>query len=906
MQNDQKLELFDQIFQQIDEFFWVTDYPAGKIIYASAVYEKIWGRPLPDSLNYPQVFFDFIYPEDLSSAQAAFEKFMGQKDFYFDYRIVLPDQKIKWVSTRIYKVFDHQNTLIRLIGITRDIHERKMTLNSLQNEAETELRQSELKFRKLIESAPDGMLIFDKNNRIMISNDQISYLTGYSTQELQGKPFDFLFPEKFTLTEEIKDYEIYCNRKNGEKFPVEISFSSLEIDSASMLMLDIKDITDKKNSDLELKKYRLHLEELVKKRTLELTQSEKKAKILKEIAEASHKAKTTQEAMTVALNLLIEYFSWQIGHIYTVSDSNDDLLESSKIWFMEDSLKFNVFKEATEKITFQKGIGLPGTVMQSRKPIWIENIAHSAIFARKTAAFESGLVSGFAFPFIVNQKIASIFEFYSTQKRPIDPFFIDLVEQVNVQLAIVIERKEAEEELLKLSQALEQSPASVILTDLKGKIEYVNPKFSELTGFSFHEALGKNPRILKSGKTSDKTYQSLWQTLSAEKIWKGELLNRKKNGEEFWLRVTISPIKNSKGDKTHYIGVQEDVTERRKMEEDLLKAKEAAVSANQAKSEFLANMSHEIRTPMNAIIGFSHLLLGLSLSEEQREYGEKIESAAKNLLGVINDILDFSKIEAGKLNIESIPFFLDDVLKHVESMLLMKAQEKNLGFFIEVDPDIPSQVIGDPLRVGQVLMNLANNAVKFTQQGKVSIMVEKTARWEKEIELKFSVSDTGIGLSEEQKKKIFQPFGQADTSITRKFGGTGLGLMISKTLVELMGSHLTFTSSENQGSCFTFTISFKLCEKSSKKAENRKNLFLQAKKIEKEKDRVNLKEPYILLLIELKKILGENDPKAIGQIKKIIAMPMDIILKNKLTQLNLLIQEYNFEEAVEFISALLD
>ncbi|MEE9497191.1 MAG: PAS domain S-box protein, partial [Desulfobacterales bacterium] len=211
-------------------------------------------------------------------------------------------------------------------------------------------------------------------------------------------------------------------------------------------------------------------------------------------------------------------------------------------------------------------------------------------------------------------------------------------------------RKKAQDQLRKLSRATENSPASVVITDKNGTIEYVNPTFCKVTGYSKEEAIGNNPRVLKSGNLPESFYKDMWETILSGKTWRGDFINRKKSGGEYWESASISPIKNSDGEITHFVAVKQDITERKHMEKELIQAKQAADDANQAKGEFLANMSHEIRTPMNAVIGMAHLALKTDLSPKQRDYLKKIQSSANSLLGIINDILDFSKIEAGKMD----------------------------------------------------------------------------------------------------------------------------------------------------------------------------------------------------------------------------------------------------------------
>lgn len=393
----------------------------------------------------------------------------------------------------------------------------------------------------------------------------------------------------------------------------------------------------------------------------------------------------------------------------------------------------------------------------------------------------------------------------------------------------ITQRKKNEEELDKLSLAIEQSSNMVLITDLSGRIEYINESFSKNTGYSREEIIGQNPRFFKSGRTSPDTYINLWHTLSQGLAWTGEFVNRRKDGSEYLESAIINPLYNRNGQITHYVAIKEDITEKKRTElelekyrlhlEELVenrtsqleKAREEAVAANQSKSIFLANMSHEIRTPMNAIIGFSHLLEGQIQQPEQRMKLSKIIAAGKHLLGIINDILDLSKIEADRLNLEEVTFLVPATTNHVVSMMFDRSAEKGLQLIEEIDPRLNKlPLIGDQLRLGQILVNYMSNAIKFTHHGSITLRVKLISENQQQVRLRFEVEDTGIGISADKIVKLFAAFEQAEASTTRKYGGTGLGLAISQKLAHLMGGETGVISTLGQGSTFWLTVAMKL------------------------------------------------------------------------------------------------
>lgn len=394
----------------------------------------------------------------------------------------------------------------------------------------------------------------------------------------------------------------------------------------------------------------------------------------------------------------------------------------------------------------------------------------------------------------------------------------------------VTARREAESQLRLLQTSVANLTDIVIITEAGPleepgpRIVFVNEAFEKVTGWSRSEVIGKSPRMLQGGETSRQTRANIRAALAARRPVQAELVNYARDGRRYWVEINITPVRDAAGTVTHFVAVERDITPRKESEEhirqlnatleqrvlertrELAEAKEIAERATHAKSDFLATMTHEIRTPMNSIIGMSHLALTGAVDPRQRDYLQKIHLSGQHLLGLIDNILDISKIESGNLVLEQVDFNLDIVLQTLASLVEGRLTEQDRRLTVHVDPGVDPNLRGDPLRLGQMLINYANNAIKFSRRGDIRIDVRLLERTDTDCLLRFSVEDRGIGIEPRALAQLFHPFRQADSSTTRKYGGTGLGLAITRELAALMGGNVGAESEPGAGSRFWFTV----------------------------------------------------------------------------------------------------
>lgn len=752
-------------------------------------------------------------------------------------------------------------------AVINDITSRKLS--------EALVRESEEMFRKLAESTPIAICIY-QDDKWIYTNPAGEKLSGYSLKEHGGMyVWEFVAPEYQSMIKEFakmrtegsgseKGYEFRIIRKNGESRWVYLRGSRINYKGRPAGLISVLDMTEKKKMEDELRQSEERFRKAITEAPFPImihADNEEVIAISRGWAEISgyslNDIPTTSEWIRKAYGKQYSTVKTHIDKLYKIKhwiDEGEYPLKTKsgeeRIWDFGSSplgqladgrrLVISMAKDITDRIrsaeTIQNERTLLRTVIDNLPdPIYVKDNAGRKIMANKAdlenigAENEAEVIGKTDFELfdrhtaqrlwnddqkvlkegqlIINRE--EIFHegkknqrWLLTTKVPLRNQQGEVVGMVGIGRDITGQRM-ASETIQKLSKGIEQNPASIVITDLLGNIEYVNPKFSETTGYSAEEALGQNPRILKSGETPPELYKNLWKTITRGEVWRGEFNNRKKNGELYWEHATITSIKNDDGKITHYIAIKEDISQRKKMESDLIWAKEKAEESDRLKSAFLANMSHEIRTPLNSVIGFSELLADPDFNDHQkREFISHIIGNGNQLLNIISDILDISKIESGEIIIRKTELPLQKLLDEIRALHTHKIESKPLEFTIVFPEELQAKaILADKERLHQIFNNLISNALKFTSEGYIQVGCTTVGEM-----VEFYVKDTGIGILPKFHTQIFDRFRQVETPMTRKFGGNGLGLTITKNLVELMGGTIRLESEPGKGSTFFFTV----------------------------------------------------------------------------------------------------
>ena len=725
---------FHDVALSSGDWIWEVDRN-GRYTFASGKVKQILGYAPQEILE--RTPFDLMPEDEAERVKEIFRKIASEKKDIIDlenWNLTKDGRRICLLTNGV-PIVDEKGELLGYRGLDKDITDRKRVVQ--------ELRQSEEKYRALLEQSADNIYIMDvETKKVLETNDTLQNLLGYSEEEMKDLTiYDFVMHSRENIDQIVKEMaskerafigKRKYKRKDGTPLDVEVSASLITCGRRKALCVVSRDITEKEKAEEALR------------------ESEEKYRA---IFESFHDVyyRTDNKGIITVISPSIRYHA---GY------EPEDVIGRPSIDFYYNPADRELFIQKLRKsgslydyeIKFRTKEGKPIDVSANARILYDEN----------------------------NQPLG--------------------IEGV---LRNITERKQQEEaiqkEASKLSAMISGLEEGIVFANTEDQIEEVNDYFLRLIGKEKTEIVGKKIWGLNS-IISDEEIKN--QVEEFKKNPQAEPIQAQKSlfGLETILR--IQPIYHRSQYQGLIVNIS-DVTE-------LVRAKIKSQSADYAKSEFLANMSHEIRTPMNGVLGMAELALNTNLTPEQRKYIEGIKSSAATLMTLINDILDFSKVEARKLELESVLFSLQEIIYETVSNLSLQAHKKKLELACDVPPQISYQVLGDPGRLRQVLINLVDNAIKFTEKGEVIVSVKEETSTDEEVIIHFTVADTGIGIQEEKQKLIFDAFAQADGSMARKFGGTGLGLAISSQLVNLMGGKIWVESSVGKGSFFHFTVPFKL------------------------------------------------------------------------------------------------
>lgn len=760
---------------------------------------------IPDGVHesHQDAFERAIHPEDREQVDRSLQSAIDDKaTVKLDYRIVLPEGELRWIQSQAQVRTDDSGVPKSLFCTVMDITDFKLT--------ETLLRDRGAQLRAVTNALPDPMWLKDPNGVYVACNVEFERLMDTEESGITGKTdYDLLSTEMADASSENDRFAMASGRPtisqqeityadDGHKELVEVIKAPMYTNDGKPIgILGVaRDITERKQHEV--------FSELQARRAGVLLE-------LPGVAESMDEEGFIQHCLEIMEDLT----GSQVAFFHFIGD--DQLsIEASK--FSRRTLakhdSINSGHTPLEKS------GVFAAMLKQREPLLINDFQGHPGAADLPVGFPT-LQRVINLPIIENGKVVVVAGVGNKDQKYTD-LDIETVQLVTNDIWRIVQRQRTSAQLHKLAQVVEQNPESIIITNLDYEIEYLNEAFLAQSGYRLKELIGKYPWVLRSGKKSEESYRSLKRAISEGQNWQGEFVNKRKDGSEYIEFAVIAPLRQPDGTITHYMGVASDITEKKRVAaelenyrhnleglvdqrtKELEEAQLRAVSASTAKSEFLANMSHEIRTPMNAIIGLTHLLQHAGPTPEQAKSLLKIDSSAAHLLSIINDVLDISKIEAGKLLLENADFSTASIFKHVQSMLREQIRAKGLNLVVDFG-DIPAWLNGDLTRLRQALLNYAGNAVKFSEQGTITLRAVNLKKENDRVLVRFEVEDTGIGIAEDKLSDLFQAFEQADASTTRKYGGSGLGLIITRRFAELMDGEAGVESELGKGSTFWFT-----------------------------------------------------------------------------------------------------
>jgi PAS domain S-box-containing protein len=763
-QEIEKDELLKSVFNNSIQPVMILDM-AGKVTKANTAYANLLKYPLPEIEG--KKISEITPVEDHEANSIEFKNILISKNkdtLTLEKRCVTSQGEIVPVLIRTQLLLDFSGNAKYILSFVTDLTSKIA--------AEKAIRKSEEMFKKLFNLAPVGIILVDSNRSYIQTNSAYQKMLGYSEDEFRSMtPMDVTHPDDIELSVKTSD-EFLINGKQIDAFIkrnitkenstiwVQISCVKIQLEKQDLILCIVQDITKAQQSERDLVNAHKQLQTVFDNMREGLVIQNQSGEIIR--------------YNPAALDIL----ELSEGEI-TGRTSMDPRWQAIK----EDQSPFPgeqhpaMVALATGKNQFNVSMGVKG---KKPKTTWIsinavplfkdnERIPYQVIctFADVTKAKQ------------VAEDLRHTNETINFEKSRFESFFYALNES-----------------------------AIVAKTDAKGRIIFANDKFCKVSGYSQDELIGKTHSIIKSGFHPKEFFANFWKTITSGKVWTGEICNKAKDGSLYWVDSTIIPLRDVNGVIEKYIAIRFEITERKNLEAHLIQSRELEKSANQSKSEFLSNMSHEIRTPLNGIIGMADLLKDTPLAGEQKDYVYAIINSGGVLLDLINDILDLSKIESGKMELEYLDVNLPKLINQTVIPHQIKCKTKNIGFDLQmVNSDL--WILADERRLGQIINNILSNAIKFTEKGRVTLIVIAEQKDSEHIGLSLVFRDSGIGMSKEQQQKLFKTFSQADSSIAKRYGGTGLGLSIVKNLTEMMKGSIRVESELGKGTSFTLNFIFK-------------------------------------------------------------------------------------------------
>jgi len=856
-------EILQQFANHLVQVFWMTTPDKQQMLYISPAYETVWGRSCQSLLDAPESWMDAIHPDDRQRVKTQLSK-QPDGEYNEEYRIVLPDGRVRWICAQAFSVRDKSGAVLHIVGIAEDITERKDSIDRLT--------QSGIRMEAILKTATDGIHIMDSEGTLIDACDSFLMEIGYDRNclghlkvwqwasnnrpELICSEIDCLMESGEAITVEAE-----LLHRDGTPFLVEVKARGFVIGEKNLIYASARNIQASRQAEERLKASEALLRQTQAVAAVgswqydlsnhQMVWSDESYRMFGITPITPQTYASFIECIHPEDRVMVDAF-WRTGddrELYLIQ--HRIIVRGATCW-VEQRASFEVDKQgkpifvsgSIQDISERKEAELAVAELEKRYGEIINSIDERTIWEADARTFDftfisdqaeamfaypldDWLIPGFCMEHLHPDDKGWVFEFCAAHTSEMTPYEVEyrfitrdgrtiwvndkvtvIAEQGKPRwlrgiMTDVTERKQIDADLRIAATAFE-SQEGIMVTNPEGRLIRVNHSFTRITGYTAEEVIGKNPRLLASGRQQVSFYSKMWQAIRQTGVWEGEIWNRRKNGEVYPEYMAISAVTDDAGILTHYVATFNDLSEHKKAE--------MAIAANRAKSAFLANMSHEIRTPMNGVVGMIDVLMKTRLNKNQSRMATIIRDSANAQLGILNNILDFSKIEAGKMELSPELFNVEHVVKGVCQMFDQMAIDKNVTLLLYVDPEIPDSVYGDVLRLRQIITNLLSNAIKFSgdtgRDGEVTIRCQVVGREINRVWLNFDVFDNGIGMDEATQNRLFKSFEQADSSTTRRYGGTGLGLVISRSFAQIMQGEINLNSTPGKGSTFTLRLPF--------------------------------------------------------------------------------------------------